>query len=392
MTCIFSKILEKLFYNRLVIFLDKYNIICDSQFGFRKKSSTLNAIVNLETMISISINSNKICTAIFIDFKKAFDTVDHDILIKKRHHYGIRGLPLLWLKNYLIKRPQFLQFKDEISNEYFSNCGVPQGTVLGPILFLIYINDIINSYKLLKLKMFADDTTLFLEDNDILRLQENVNNELLKINNWLISNRLSINLKKTYYMIFNSSNVLDLNIAGININCVKNTKFLGVIIDQKLNWKLEIAAIKTKLYKIIWIFKNVKLFDFKTLILLYNSLILPHLNYCNIISGNNYNSNINDVYIIQKKIIRIIFNKPKLTNTDTLFIQANILKLPDLIKYQTCNFMHNIYHNNVSPNSSLFNKKIIPYNTRNKHELYTHFTLKNKCLYTLYIKGPTIWT
>ena len=199
-------------------------------------------------------------------------------------------------------------------------------------------------------------------------------------------------MKKTYYMIFNSSNVLDLNIAGININCVKNTKFLGVIIDQKLLWKLEIAAIKTKLYKIIWIFKNVKeLFYFKTLILLYNLLILPHLNYCNIIWGNNYNSNINYVYIIQKKIIRIIFNKPKLTNTDTLFIQANILKLPDLIKYQTCNFMHNIYNNNVSQNSSLFNKKIIPYNTRNKHELYTHFTSKIKCLYTLYIKGLTIW-
>ena len=147
-------------------------------------------------------------------------------------------LPLIWLKNYLIKRPQFLQFKDEISNEYFSNCGVPQGTVLGPILFLIYINDIINNSKLLKLTMFADDTTLFLEDNNILRLQENVNNELLKINNLLISNRLSINLTKTYYMIFNSSNVIYLNISGININCVKNTTFLGVMKYQKLNWRL----------------------------------------------------------------------------------------------------------------------------------------------------------
>ena len=105
-------------------------------------------------------------------------------------------------------------------------------------------------------------------------------------------------------MIFKSSYVLDLNIADININCVKNTKCVGVIIDQKLNWKLEIAAIKTKLYKIIWILTNVKeLFDFKTLILLYNSLILPHLKYCNIIWGNNYNYNINDVYIILKKII-----------------------------------------------------------------------------------------
>ena len=111
LTCIFSKILEKLFYNRLVIFLDKYNIICDSQFGFRKKSSTLNAIVNLETMISRIINSNKIYTAIFIDFKKAFETVNHDIFINKLHHYGIRGLPLLRLKNYLIKIPQFLQYK-----------------------------------------------------------------------------------------------------------------------------------------------------------------------------------------------------------------------------------------------------------------------------------------
>ena len=117
--------------------------------------------------------------------------MNHDILIKKLHHYGIRGLPLLWLKNYLIKIPQFLQFKIEISNEYFSNCGVPQGTVLGPILFLTYINDIINNSKLLKLTMFADDTTLFLEDNNILRLQENVNNGFFKINNPLISyNRL----------------------------------------------------------------------------------------------------------------------------------------------------------------------------------------------------------
>ena len=93
-------------------------------------------------MISRSINSNKICTAIFIEFKKAFDTVNHEILIKKLHHYGIRGLPyLLWLKNYLIKIPQFLQFKYEISNEFFSNCGVPQGTVLGPVMGTITIVD-----------------------------------------------------------------------------------------------------------------------------------------------------------------------------------------------------------------------------------------------------------
>ena len=131
-------------------------------------------------------------------------------------------------------------------------------------------------------------------------------------------------------MIFNSSNILHLNIAGININCVKNTKCVGVIIYQKLKWKLEIAAIKTKLYKIIWIFKYLKkiLFDFKTLILLYNLLMLLHLNYCNVIWGNNYNSNINDIFIIQKQIIRIIFNKPKLTNTDTLFKPANILNYP----------------------------------------------------------------
>ena len=169
----------------------------------------------------------------------------------------------------------------------------------------------------------------------------------------------------------------------------KNTIFVGVIIDQKLNRKSEIAAIKTKLYKIIWILKNVKeLFDIKTLIVLYNSLMLPHLNYCNIIYGNNYNYTINDVYINQKKIIRILFNKPKLTNMDTLFIQETILQLPNLIKYQRCNYMHNIYHNNVSTNSSLFNKKIILYNTRTKNELYTHFTSTNKCLYTLYIKRP----
>ena len=190
---------------RIVKFLDKQNILSESQYGFRKKRSTNLAILELVTKISKAIDDNEFTMGVFLDLSKAFDTVDHVILLQKLEHYGIRGVALDWFKNYLTGRTQFGKYKTTNSNSLSIKCGVPQGSVLGLLLFLLYINDITKCSQILKFILFADDTNLFLNHHDVMTLYKIMNQELKKVTAWLTANKLSLNINKTIFIIFKSN-------------------------------------------------------------------------------------------------------------------------------------------------------------------------------------------
>ena len=187
----FSKILEKLFNLRLEKFLDANKILSDSQYVFRPGMSTVHAAAELVEQLSSAIDDQSCCAGVFIDLKKAFDTVDHKLLVEKLNVYGIRGIANKWLQNYLTNRKQYVVIDDHSSDLLDMACGVPQGSVLGPILFIIYINDICNVSDVVKCVLFADDTNIFCSERNLTDLQLTLNRELGKLFVWFSVNKLS---------------------------------------------------------------------------------------------------------------------------------------------------------------------------------------------------------
>ena len=201
----FSKILEKLVYNRLYSFLEKSNAINEHQFGFRKKHSTSHLTSLLTANIATFFENKMNTLGIFLDLSKAFNIINHEILLNKLHHYGIRGTVYNWFKSYLIGRSQQVDYNSHISNIRTISSSVPQGSILGPLLFIIYVNDFPNCLKFSSNLSFADDTTVILSEKNSNLLVQKGNKELKNIDNWLIANKLSLNIKKTMYMIFSTS-------------------------------------------------------------------------------------------------------------------------------------------------------------------------------------------
>ena len=204
LTC-FAKLLEKLMYKRLIKYVEKNNILSDHQYGFRKNRSTELAIIELVNKITKEIDHGKYTIGIFLDLSKAFHTIDHKILISKLEYYGIRGIARLWFENYLTNRKQIVKYKQIMSSEMIVQTGVPQGSILGPLLYILYINDIQNCSDIASMLLFADDTNLFYSHSCLKTLNETLQTEVEKIAEWLNTNKLSINTSKTKFILFRSS-------------------------------------------------------------------------------------------------------------------------------------------------------------------------------------------
>ena len=198
----FSKISEKLVCTRLNKYISDNAILHSSQFGFRKKLSTSMALLKLTDDISRAIDDDNLTVGVFIDLAKAFDTVDHRILLNKLNHYGIRGVVNNWFSSYLSNREQYVKIGESNSSLCQIKCGVPQGSILGPILFLIYINDLNQILTVIKTIVFADDTNLFLSGRNISDIVKQLNKELIILSEWFNSNLLSLNIKKSSYIVF----------------------------------------------------------------------------------------------------------------------------------------------------------------------------------------------
>jgi hypothetical protein len=397
---VFSKLLERLFYNRLYNFLSQNNILYEYQFGFRKSFSTQLALSLLLDKISHALDNGEFVVGVFLDFSKAFDTVNHDILFDKLFHYGIRGIPLCWLKSYLKDRKQYVIYNGAVSPLQRISCGVPQGSVLGPLLFLLYINDLPHICNNAFMYMFADDSNLFMTDNNLRRIENTLNNELSLLSEWLKSNKLSLNIKKTHFMLFHPGRKkppfnLNISIDNNPIDSVKHTKFLGVILDSHLSFKEHVSYMKSKISKNMGIIYRAKKFlPQDCLVSLYYSFIYPYLTYCVCVWGNAGISTISPIISLQNRAVKTIVSASKLSSPDPIYKKLNILKFQDIYKMQVLLFIYKFRNNILPPICNTFftvNSSIHDHRTRQHNDFHPPLCRTETRKKSLQYSGCILW-
>ena len=394
----FSKILEKIFSARLDSFIDKHNLLIDGQYGFRSGRSTTMALMELVEGVTSSMDNNKYALGIFIDLKKAFDTINHDILLQKMERYGIRGVGLNWVKSYIENREQYVQIGEYKSASSLITCGVPQGSILGPKLFILYINDICKVSNILNFVVFADDTNIFCAGENLQQLLEVVSVELGKLKLWFDLNKLSLNLKKTKFMIFGNKNIplntlVELKINNVKLERVYENLFLGVIIDHQFSWKPHIKHVRSKVARSVGVLGKAKeVLNQRSLLTLYHTLIVPYLTYCVEVWGNNYVSNLNPLVTIQKRAIRIVHKVGFYEHTNDLFLRSNTLKFMDLVEFKTALLMYKVRNKSLPCNIlAMFREREGGYNLRwdlNLKQASAQTTRRAMCLS---VCGVKIW-
>ena len=337
-----NKIFEKLLHSRLSSFLDKYSCLYPLQFGFRKGHSTAHAVMYLTELIRDCIDKGKFACGVFLDLQKAFDTVDHSILLTKMSHYGIRGKANSLFKSYLEDRSQYVTIDGRTSEKCSIKHGVPQGSVLGPLLFLIYINDLNFSIKHSRTIHFADDTSLLNCNRSLKKLNKQVNHDLRLLNEWLRSNKISLNADKTEIILFRSSarkairKSLNFRINGQKILPKSSVTYLGVKINQFLSWKDHFMLLESKLSRANGILAKLRHYvSQETLINVYHAIFNSHLNYCLLVWGKLPNYITDKIRSLQNSALRLIHFKTRSDRTAPLYRSSQILPFKaQLIKYQ----------------------------------------------------------
>jgi len=402
----FSKILEKIVYTRLYSYLDENSLLSKQQFGFRPKHSTTHPMSLILNHVTHALNTKNHTLLIFCDLKKAFDTCNHSILLTKLEKLGITGTSLTWFKNYLCNRKQFVSLEKFESSLLSILTGVPQGSILGPLLFLIYINDLPLHTNLLSF-LFADDTALANSSDSYDELFTFANTEFQKLCTYFRRNKLSLHPDKTKFIIISHNNTptsphhsLSINNNNTNENAacritelsrilstdeMPAIKYLGVYFDPSLNFKFHINSISKKLSYGLFSLRQVKnLLPQSALKTLYYSLFHCHLIYAIEIWSNVPPSLLKPLITKQKAAIRIIANQSFNAHTEPLFKALSILPLTDLITHFNLKFFHSYFYNTIPPSFSsswltvtehrhligLNNPDLIILNLRNNNDLY----------------------
>ena len=405
-----TQIFEKLVCKQLVNYLEKHEILYEFQFGFRKGHSTSQAIAEIADNLRNAIDDNLYSCGVFLDFSKAFDTVNHAILLKKLERYGIRGVPLQFFASYLTNRQQYVQMGNTVSSKQTMTCGIPQGSSLGPVLFLIYINDLPNSSNALTFRIFADDTNVFASARDLKVLEKIVNAELKKVKIWCDVNRLSINFSKTNFMIIKSQKKKD-DQVNVNIESADGTinvlqrkqkiKYLGVLLDETMSFNHHISYICTRIARNNGIISKPRHYlTFPQMKQIYYSLIYPYISYAILAWGSAYKTHINKIQIKQNHSARLIFFA-----TDHGEHTESALPLLNLLDVLT---VHNVYRFHILKFTYLWHKGLLPkpfstyfqyasnvhkYNTRyaSKQNLYVKKVRTNMGKQTIGYAACVIW-
>ena len=272
-------------YNRIYSFLCKHKLIKTRQFGFRSNHSTEHAFISLIETIKKYLDDGKIVCGVFIDLQKAFDAVNHEILLEKVKHYGIRSTQNDWFRSFVTSRKQYVPMEGFFSQTKIVKCGVPQGSTLGPLLFLIYINDLANALEKSIVHHFADDTNLLYGNKNPSVISDVINSELKLVTDWLRANSLSMNESKIKLLLFRPINKLNLTLSNTNLNgylltFAKSVTYLGIEIDETLSWNNQIEVLAKKLNRTNGILSKLRYdIPMETLISIYYSLFQVYILY-----------------------------------------------------------------------------------------------------------------
>lgn len=349
----FSKILEKIVKKRILNFLNKHTVFSLNQFGFIEGKSTEDALLKFFTDIFYGLNSSSAVAGIFVDITKAFDSVDHNIMLKKLEDVGIRGLSLQWFKSYLFDRMQCVRVNGQLSSCVTVKCGVPQGSVLGPIMFLLYINDLCSGRFFGNLTCFADDTALSYSTENINDLNFFMQRDLNFLNLWFSKNKMALSTKTKLIrfrlrnrnepkssIYFKCDTCLPKALNEICVNCVNieqvpSIKYLGLIVDENCTWKYHISSVRIHLYRVLRKMYYLKyVCPLSVLKSVYFALVNSKLQYGLVLWGGTYFSSIQPIVLAQKKVIRQICNVHRHEHTFLLFQRLNILPLRHFFIYR----------------------------------------------------------
>ena len=401
----FNQLFERLLSKRFSDFFDKFNIITKKQFGFLKKHCTEHAIIDLKEYILKNMENQEVMAVLFLDMQKAFDTVSHDILLKKLYHYGVRGNAHRLLSSYLSGRMQFTKIGNSASDLASVLWGVPQGSVLGPLLFLIYINDLPNSCNLASW-LFADDTALALSSKNFNDLEKNFNTEIEKVHEWLLANKLSVHYTdKTQYMLIRGPRLADSKVGNSEnfkvfmgqheIEQTNDYKYLGIIMDDKMDWKQQIKKLCSKLSTVCGVLSKVRHYlDRKSLMIIYNSLFDSRLRYGILGWGTACEQELSKIRILQNRAVRFITFSSFTARAAHIYDELEILPLEKQLFLQRAIFMHNLHYKKL-PNALSSYCQAVEHaqSTRYRSELnyYVPATTTVRGQKSIKYSGPIAW-
>ena len=358
---VISKVFEKVVYIQLYEYMVRNKLLYASQYGFRQEHSTELASLEFTDQVMHHLDNNEIPLTIFLDLSKAFDTLDHDILLDKLRYYGVKHASLNWFQSYLCNRYQYVDYNGTVSSKLPLSTGVPQGSILGPLMFIIYMNDIYKVSDKFHSILYADDTTLesplctfdtsaLNHKYNVDMLSSNINFELSLIYEWLCLNKLSLNVKKTKFMLFHNrqrkiENITPtLSINGNEIERVTDFNFLGLTIDQHMSWNSHINKVSVKITKTLGILSRLKRFlPQDILLMIYNSLIMPHIQYGILCWGHKSGR----ILTLQKRAMRLITNSKYNAHTEPIYKRLTCLKIPDIYTLNILKLYYKIENDKV---------------------------------------------
>lgn len=342
---IFARIFEKCLKQKLVGYLEFYDVLSHNQFGFVGGRSTTDALYKFTSEVTYNLNNGNKCLGVFIDLARAFDTIPHDKLLLVLSHLGVRGVVLELMTDYLRDRKQVVRINGSLSGLQTVKIGVPQGTVLGPILFVTYLNSLLTQDIGGTIVSYADDTALIFSGKDWEETKHRMTNGLQTVRDWLETNKLSMNVTKTNYIAFsltaaNRPHFNSISVGDSQINEVPHTRYLGIVIDQFLKWKPHIDSLSKKIRMLIHKFYVIREFlNAKILIMVYRSLVESLITYGIVVWGGLYNNALYKLNVVQKYILKIIYKKNRIYPSSFLFTRET-LNIRSLYMLQICTYIH----------------------------------------------------